>query len=436
MTALRVGAASRVLTPEVGRAMAGYAARRGPATAVVDDLYCQAVVLRDGDTTVALAVCDLLYVTGPLTAAVRAELSSRLGVPGQHVMLAATHTHCGPAGLGSTPDDESLRERLVAGIVDAVADAADAAVPARLVAGRTHVPGVACNRRDPDGPVDDVVRVVTALPVDGDDAIAVLVNFACHATVLDHETCAYSADYPGAVRRAVESLCGGHAIFLQGCAGDVNPAFAAQTPAEARRVGHVVGAAAAECALRLSWLGRDRRTINLSRREQLAVPGSVDGDVVHPAPLSAAEEEIVATVRVRPDLEQVRREQADVTTGPRAVELWIEELFAAEPWHFASMDRPPGDTAALPVQMLRLGADLAVVGLPGEPFTATAAAIRDATSSTVLVAGYANLAAGYLPTREEFERSGYEVGSTQYVPGTAEELAEAAVRLLAGARET
>lgn len=434
MSTLHVGAASGVLTPEVGRTMAGYAARQGPATTVLADLQCQAVVLRDDDTTVVLAVCDLLYATGALTGAVRAELSRRLGVPVHHVMLAATHTHCGPAGLAATPEDEPLRASLVAGIVDTVVEAAGAAVPARLVAGHTWVPGVSRNRRDPDGPLDDMVRVVAALTADGDDVVAVLVNFACHATVLDHETCAYSPDYPGAVRQAVEGLCGGHAVFLQGCAGDVNPVFAAQTPAEARRVGHVVGAAAAECALRLGWVGRDVRTINISRSEHLSVPVEVDGEAVRPAPLSAAQEDVVATVRSRPDPEDVRREQ-DGATGARAVELWIEDLFATEPWHFASMDRPSGDTAALPVQVLRLGADLAVVGLPGEPFTATAAAIREASSGTVLVAGYANLAAGYLPTRDEFERSGYEVGSTEYVPGTAEELADAAVRLLTDAGE-
>jgi hypothetical protein len=86
------------------------------------------------------------------------------------------------------------------------------------------------------------------------------------------------------------------------------------------------------------------------------------------------------------------------------------------------------------VQAFRLGAGLTLVGLPGEPFTATGLQIRAAGSGTVLLAGYANQAAGYLPTLGEFERSGLEAGCSTRAPGTAERLAGAAVDLIGALR--
>src|SRR5690606_10344075 len=105
--------------------------------------------------------------------------------------------HCGPAGISATSGP--LLEHLTDRVVTAVVRAHRNAVPARLVTGERAVPGIARNRRDGGTEADDTVRVVAALPAAGDgDAIAVVVGFACHPTVLDPATCAYSADYPGA----------------------------------------------------------------------------------------------------------------------------------------------------------------------------------------------------------------------------------------------
>jgi hypothetical protein len=52
----------------------------------------------------------------------------------------------------------------------------------------------------------------------------VLVNYACHPSVLGPDNLQYSADYPGAMKRYVESqVPGATALFVQGGAGDINP---------------------------------------------------------------------------------------------------------------------------------------------------------------------------------------------------------------------
>jgi hypothetical protein len=53
---------------------------------------------------------------------------------------------------------------------------------------------------------------------------AILVNYACHPSVLGPANLEYSADYPGAMRRYVESqIPGASVLFVEGGAGDINP---------------------------------------------------------------------------------------------------------------------------------------------------------------------------------------------------------------------
>ena len=76
------------------------------------------------------------------------------------------------------------------------------------------------------------------------------------------------------------------------------------------------------------------------------------------------------------------------------------------------------------VLAIRLG-DAALVGLPGEVFCEIGMEIRRGSPAPhTLVAGLADDAVGYLPTRESFAQGGYEVtvGSTFYQPGAAERL--------------
>jgi hypothetical protein len=444
---LRVGAASTLITPVAGLEMGGYIARAAPASGVLDDLRCQAVVFGDGTTRLALAVCDLLYMTEPIRERACALLRQRAGFAGHEVMLTATHTHCGPAHLAS-PAHRDLQSYLAGQIADAVCLAADAAQPARLLTASAEVGLMSANRRDPAGPHDQTAQIVVAEPTGkaGGGAIAVLVNFPCHPTVLEHDTCRYSADFPGAMRQLVESVCGGTAVFLQGCAGDINPVFTEHTPAERTRAGALLGTACAHHALAVSRQQAGARVINLSLGTEPPVTGQSAGRPVAPAPLRAGLARVPVTARQRPPHDAVRRELDSLRTAlagetdplvlarrkPREAELWIEDLLVTQAQRFDGTDppvRPPGEDT-LPVQVFRLGADLAIAALPGEPFTGTARQIRAGIPGAVLVAGYANHAAGYLPAREEFGHSGYEVGSSQYAPGTAERLASAAVALL------
>jgi hypothetical protein len=72
--------------------------------------------------------------------------------------------------------------------------------------------------------------------------LAVLVNFAAHPTILAWDNRLISPDYPGTLRRTVESLTGATCLFLQGAAGNQNTVRDYSCPIEdARWVGRQIG---------------------------------------------------------------------------------------------------------------------------------------------------------------------------------------------------
>jgi hypothetical protein len=104
----RAGAAEVVITPPVGTFLDGYGARTHGSVGVHDDLHARAVVFDDGATQAAIVACDLIGIDRRLAAAVRQIVFEATGIPREHIMVSATHTHGGPAGLRS---DRHRRQR-------------------------------------------------------------------------------------------------------------------------------------------------------------------------------------------------------------------------------------------------------------------------------------------------------------------------------------
>lgn len=68
---MQAGAAVVDITPGVGVPMGGYGARVGVAEAIHDALHVRTLVLSDGESEIAVCVCDLLGVGRDLAAAAR-----------------------------------------------------------------------------------------------------------------------------------------------------------------------------------------------------------------------------------------------------------------------------------------------------------------------------------------------------------------------------
>ncbi|MDW7711986.1 MAG: neutral/alkaline non-lysosomal ceramidase N-terminal domain-containing protein [Deferrisomatales bacterium] len=225
---LWAGAARVEVAPPAGGPLGGHGGRR--AAGVHDPVFARALVLANGHTTVALVSVDLLLVTGHLTGAVGRAVEGMVPVAADAVMIAATHTHSGPGGLG-----RRVWERVAAGRFDreffdstvermaqAVAEAHRRLEPVRLSRRRFDAPDLIANRMVRGGVVDSEVAVLVLEAREAARKIYV-VNFAAHPTVLGKDNRLVSGDFPGFLCRALEEGEDAVALYLAGAVADQRP---------------------------------------------------------------------------------------------------------------------------------------------------------------------------------------------------------------------
>jgi len=396
MVTLRAGFAYCNITPPLGLPLGGYGARVGGATGVLDPLACRVALFEHGRTTITVIALDLVHVFGEWVA----RLRTRLG-DGDHVLVAATHTHSGPGAFRSAIEhDERLDDfeaELLVRVTNCVADARRRLQSVRLSFGRAAAPGIAANRRDPSLAIDDSVCVVAARAASG-QLVGVIANFACHPTVLAAANYAYSGDLFGAAAADAARLLDAPVVLLNGAAGDVSTRFTrrAQSDDELRRLGHELAGAIAAAA---------HSATNVNAEPLAAASDRVPvrwRDLPSPE-VAAAHVQSALT-----DLERVRSAGAEIgllRVAQSRVEGAQMELFVASRggWPALFGERP----AVAEVQALRLG-DVALVAAPGELFAAAGRWLREALGERTLVVGYANDYLGYFIPDDEARRGGYE----------------------------
>ncbi len=433
---LQAGAAKAVITPHIGCWMDGNVREEG-SKGVHDELYARALLLQDDDgEAMGIVALDLCGFYKPVADQIRAEVAESIGLPPERLLVAATHTHAGPAFLGilGEPGDEqmqALTARLAAG---AVKMAHDNLRPAGLAWGSATAQAPVNNRRlrtqdgvthmnweglDPAqvaevlGPTDPEVLVVRIDDTEG-NAIASLVNYALHPAILAGDNWLLSADWPGYALGLVERERGGVGLLLNGATGNINHIDYRRPQQkrgfhEAHRLGTIIGAAA---------------LMGLLEAE----------DTTDQVSLGCASEAVTIPGR-RFTEEQVQRARRLVasTAGPikAQVDGVPEALFAAELLKLAERGDYHEDVE---IQALRLG-DGALVAAPLELFVEYQLDLkaRSPLPHTGFV-GYANDYQGYVPTPEAFEQGGYEPtpsGWSKLCPEAGQMAIDAGLRLLA-----
>ena len=373
------------ITPPIGLMMVGFAARTGPSLGTHDALTVRAVVVND----TAMVVVDVIGIHEDMSLRIR----ERCGLPADNVVIAALHTHGGPASMkdragGGTDPDYLIR--LENACVQAIDQAAKALVPVRLKVGKGKDPDIARNRRHKDGLLDKSLPVLSIETLEG-KTIAVLVSYACHPVVLSADNRLWTADYPHYVRSAIEeAVPGALSIFLTGCVGDANTGHSSQaslslaanadrTYERAERIGRHI----ATCALATelnpvqSEASASNSTVSLSfeRREQ-----------------KSADQLLLDWHTERPQAEPIRALMLD---------HWMAWAKTA-----AKQELNPWTTR---VSLLDWGG-VKIIALPGEIFAETSLAIRRLLNQKPsFVIGFSDANAGYIPPASEYSYGGYEI---------------------------
>jgi neutral ceramidase len=422
---VKIGAAVLDITPPLGQPMDGFGSRLGGATGIHDPLRARALIAEGQDgTTVALVVADLLQIDARLQGIIAADVLRLTGIPRDHLQLAGTHTHSGPA-FGEASEIETSTGRVIAeAIAQAWADRRDATV----AIGIGRVDGIAANRRPNGGPVDDRVTVTRFDDLEG-RPIATHINYGCHPTTLGPNNYLYSADFPGVACSTLEKAVGGVAIFSTGPQGDVNPGGYSpeasmvgvvvpwRTFESAERYGHALAdvAIAIHGGLRTAPSDRVWAASRITKLRRKRLPDAVAARAA--ADAAARSADTVGHAELSPD-----------ATYHAIVAAAYAQLIAGQ-----AEDPDREDPVPVRISALAFG-PLLHVGVAGELFVALGQRIRaQLGDDTTCIAALCDGSHGYLPTAEAFEFGAYEPNASLIERGQGERLVEAIIKLAAAA---
>jgi hypothetical protein len=396
---LKAGTSKIIITPPIGVELAGYSF--GPSQGILADLEAQALVLESahGNESVRAVIlsADLLVCGAELVANVRSRIEGELGIPGSHVLLAASHTHSGPTTMpfrqwGAL--DEGYLRWLEASLVGLVRMAQANQVEARLGTALGKVETISENRRGKP-PLDAGVPLLRLDRSDG-QPLCILYNFGCHPVVLHSYRNLVSPDYVGYARRAVQSLLGEEVavMFTLGTAGDINPAGYRPrrfNPEDAWRMGTILGCEVARRALEVEY--EENPLLHLAQKT-LALP-------VEPLPKPETLSDLLAEYESK--AQKMRTAGAaweDIAVCEIQRDWALDGLMA---WERQAVDKHQ----SCELTGLRLG-QAALVFAPLELFTETGLAIKGQSPAQVtLVCSNSNGGLGYLPTADAYHESDY-----------------------------
>lgn len=388
-----------------------------PASEILDPLWAKGVVIDGPAGRVAICAVDWCGLGGWAYRKFRDRLAGAVRSDPSRVAVQTVHQHTAPyiegggyelmARLGKPPLMMSRRflEDVTGRVAAAAAEAVKRLQPVEAIgvssfgldrvgsARRLMVYGKLQTRfstggKDrkmaelPEGEIDTRLRTVSL--IGGGKPFVRLHYYASHPQTF----CCngqVSADFVGAAREKVEQEEGVPQIYFTGCAGDVTVGKYNDGGAEAR------GGLAKRLAAGM-------RASNRSTR------------------VTAAGGMMWKTAEFR------------LPPRPGPMPEWpparVEKMSGAEIYRRAIQAAFPQRREPLTVSMLRLG-DVRIVHLPGEPLLEFQRHAGEA-----IVAGYGDIAPGYLCPDKAFEEGGYEPSASNGGPGTEAAVKQAMAKVL------
>jgi neutral ceramidase len=196
------GAATINITPQLPVPMSGYADRDEPSKGVHDEIFARALVFDDGKNKACIVQADLIGFSFEFTDEINREIEKRAGIPKQNSLVVAAHNRGAPAtgvyGEAVTENHKAYITELKKKLIDVAVEAFKKRAPVLIGFGKgnctmninrraKHPEGGIWLGRNPDGPCDHEVDVLR-LDNTNSEAIGLLVNWPCHATVGGQET--------------------------------------------------------------------------------------------------------------------------------------------------------------------------------------------------------------------------------------------------------
>ena len=430
------------ITPEESVPLAGYGnTSKRFFQNIRDRIIGNCVAVTDeNDSTVLLFDVDLIVMDEPVLGMVRTGIEEKYGIPGDRVMICATHTHSGPDIWNSRePSIVRYHDLLSSRLIEAAGKALEDRKEAQLLYGTVEVPNMNfvkhyCHTTAEgetlyfgDNFGTQVLDETTRHATENDPSLHILQfkrtagknivigNWRAHP----HFTSGsrkydLSADYMGAFRKCLEAMRDCNAVFFQGCGGNNN---SSTRLAFERRCttcdsyGMTLAGAAVEC---------------LEKNMTEAAAGTVKTKQLWlEYPLDHREDHMLQQAR---EVQRVWQE----TNDHKAVLEVAKPYGIRSPYHANAIVRKATQpaTETMEINALCLGPDVAIV--TGSEMFDTISIKTEEGSPFKMTAtmGYCNAYRGYIPSKFGFQYTCYESDVAWFAPGIAEKMIETYIEIL------
>lgn len=402
--ALYCGFAKKDISPKEPAHLAGYAARWGkdPAKKVHDPLFVKAMYVKDRFSLLLISA-DLCEISNANI--IEKEIKSKTGIDA--VILASTHTHSGPytESTLSNPNafDEKWYNYFVSQATLACQEAIKNSFEAKIKIAQGTVEGVGKNRRANCSAVDNELSLIYVK--DCNDIVrGMLINFACHCTVLDANNNKISADYPAYIYSALRQKYDGVVVlFTNGAAGDINIGYSSDDSALGISMSFRSYEKAEEIANRIS-----RKVMDIIYKEECTQINDIDiieKDILLPLKNGLPS---LQNIVVKIDERSEALYQNNSPEEKRKIELDIIYLKCI----MDNIANVGNDThCKIKVSLIKMG-EFVFITFPLEMFCEIGIEIKEYAKSlglNAVIIGYAGGYSGYLPTEEAYKQGGYEV---------------------------
>lgn len=343
----------------------------------------------------------------------------QLGLSEDHLIVAATHTHSGPAAFGHfCPREEEYTHGVVEAVLKIISQALNGMIPAIIGSGRGAETTISHYRRlladdghvvmnwepfpperivGPLGVIDPDVYVLRVAKAESpEETICILFNHAGHPNVLSGDNYLISADYPGKAVDLISERNGGNAMFVNGAQGTMD----------------------IDGLRDRDWVGCERIGLALADAVQDVIEGMT---LSQDAALRGSSIHYHLPRRVLTDDEWAWAQSILLQTGgtyqPLADGVGDDFLAVLYQRIFEQQEK------SIPVyQCCFVIGDYAFITFPGELYTEIGMRIKaESPFPHTAIIGLANGSVGYIPTRKAIAEGGY-AEQTRQVDASCEEL--------------
>lgn len=456
MEQIFVGFNRQVVVPDESIPLTGYSNEpQRYHQQIGQDICATCVAISDNtDNTVLLIGMDICTLAPYFYEEGRSLVAAAVGVPDQQIYMAATHTHAAPAvgWADRKPEAKRFRDKFMDAVIlackEALADRKIATMRTgsvetenmnfvkhyKAVYKTTHEKaGQICYLGDNFGNIQDAILVDHATKADptlhllqfqregGKDVV--IANFRAHPH-FDGGVKKYvlSSDFPGAFRKALETMQDCHAVYFQGAAGNMNSGT--RMPSERRftnavSYGLALAGYAAECLQRHMMPART----GLIKTKQHTFYGHINHTMDHLAETAREIRHVWDTT-----FDKERCAEMSKPYGIRSV-----YHAGAIYWNSRRNDQEDG---WMVLNAVSIGEDFAFVTFPGEMFDSISVRMEENSPfPTTMMLGYCYHHIGYLPSAVAYKYTSYETDITRFAPGTGEEIADTHVAMLRELKE-